>query len=254
MKRIVAVMLAFVLAVGFTAASAEEPKETVDFTGYTLEELLEIQSDLEEEIAQRPGGEKMTLGAGQYEIGADLPAGVYTFRFVQNGKDSVERTDYYVYENESMYKYDIDRLWLGDMPRLEGSLRGDGETRISLYEGEYLSLRYNGAEVARVRDVTERGSDYVVPTGTTIPMGEYTVGEEIPAGTYKICYSGTTTSRVRVFENFEESDNTFNEGKETVLNADNTEGTVVLEDGNIFRVEYTPIIMAKSEGFKFDFE
>ena len=89
---------------------------------------------------------------------------VYTFKFVQNGDSDVSRTDYYVYENESMYKYDIDRLWLGDMPRVEGSFKGDGETRISLYPGEYLSLRYNGAEVARVGNVSERSNGYTAPT------------------------------------------------------------------------------------------
>ena len=109
---------------------------SIDFSGYSLEELIQIKADLIEEIAKRPGGEKMVLGYGQYKIGEDLPAGVYTFKFVANGDKDVSRTDYYVYENESMYKYDIDRLWLGDMPRVEGSLKGDGETRISLYPGE----------------------------------------------------------------------------------------------------------------------
>lgn len=79
---------------------------------------------------------KSPIAYGQYKIGEDLPAGVYTFKFVANGDKDVSRTDYYVYENESMYKYDIDRLWPGDMPRVEGSLKGDGETRISLYPGE----------------------------------------------------------------------------------------------------------------------
>ena len=73
----------------------------------------------------------MVLGSGQYKIGEDLPAGVYTFKFVQNGDSDVSRTDYYVYENESMYKYDVDRLWLGDMPRVEGSFKGDGETVVA---------------------------------------------------------------------------------------------------------------------------
>ncbi len=157
-----------------------------------------------------------------------------------------------VYENESMYKYDIDRLWLGDMPRVEGSFKGDGETRISLYPGEYLSLRYNGAEVARVGNVSDRSSGYTVPTGTTIPKGNYTIGEEIPAGTYKIYFSGTTTSRVRVFQDAKEASNTFNKGKETILDWNNTEGTVTLSEGNVLRVEYTPIIMTKGGGFTFD--
>lgn len=148
MKKILAVIMTLVLAVGSIGLCLAEG--SIDFSGYSLEELLEIRSNLADEIASRPGGEKMVLGSGQYKIGEALPAGVYTFKFVQNGDSDVTRTDYYVYENESMYKYDVDRLWLGDMPRVEGSFKGDGETRISLYPGEYLSLRYNGAEVARV--------------------------------------------------------------------------------------------------------
>lgn len=250
MKKLVAVFLSLsLLTLSAPGAFAEE---TIDFSTYTLDELLEIRADLLDEIASRPGGEKTVLGAGQYKIGEDLPAGIYTFKFVQNGDVDVSRTDYYVYENESMYKYDVDRLWLGDMPRVEGALKGDGEARISLFSGEYLSLRYNGAEVARIGAVSENESDYVVPEGTTIPKGDYTIGEEIPAGTYKIYFSGTTTSRVRVFQNAEEADDTFNDGEETILDATNTEGTVTLSDGNVLRVEYTPIIMEKGGGFIFD--
>jgi len=40
--------------------------------------------------------------------------------------------------------------------------------------------------------------------------------------------------------------------KETVLDWNNTEGTVTLSEGNILRVEYTPIIMTKGGGFTFD--
>lgn len=250
MKKLITVTLSILLLMLCFANAMAEDK--IDFSGYSLEELLEIRSYLADEIASRPGGEKMVLGSGQYKIGEDMPAGVYTFKFVQNGDNDVSRTDYYVYENESMYKYDVDRLWLGDMPRVEGSFKGDGETRISLYPGEYMSLRYNGAEVACVGNVSDRGTGYTVPTGTTIPKGNYTIGEEIPARTYKIYFSGTTTSRVRVFQDAKEASNTFNKGKETVLDWNNTEGTVTLSEGNILRMEYTQIIMTKGVGFSFD--
>lgn len=250
MKRIISLVVALALMTGCFVTSLAEG--VIDFTGYSLEELLEIREQLAEEIAKRPGGEKMSLGAGQYKIGEDLPAGIYTFKLVQNGDADVSRTDYYVYENESMYKYDTDRLWLGDMPRVDGSLKGEGETRISLYPGEYLSLRYNGVEITRVGNVSERDNGYVVPTGTTIPKGNYTIGEEIPAGTYNIYFAGTTTSRVRVFQDANEASNTFNKGKETILDWNSTEGTVTLSEGNILRIEYTPIIMTKGGGFTFD--
>ncbi|MBQ9008917.1 MAG: hypothetical protein IJ088_06265, partial [Clostridia bacterium] len=112
--------------------------------------------------------------------------------------------------------------------------------------------RYNGAEVARVGNVSERGNGYIAPDGTAIPKGNYTIGEEIPAGTYKVYFNGTTTSRVRVFKDAQEAGNTFNKGKETILDFENTEGTVTLSEGNILRVEYSPIIMTKGTGFTFD--
>ena len=249
MKKLTSVILALALIIFSSLCIAEG---SIDFSGYSLEELLLIKADLAEEIAKRPGGEKMVLGRGEYKIGEALPAGVYAFKFIANGDTDVSRTDYYVYENEAMYKYDVDRLWLGDMPRVEGALKGDGETRISLYPGEYLVFRYNGAEAERVGTVPARSSDYTAPSGTTIPKGSYTIGEEIPAGTYKIYFSGTTSSRVRVFQDAKEADNMFNDGKETILDHLNTEGTVTLKDGNILRVEYTPIIMTKGGGFTFD--
>ena len=55
----------------------------------------------------------MVLGSGQYKIGEDLPARVYIFIFVQNGNSDVSRTDYCVYENESMYSDHYDKgLWI----------------------------------------------------------------------------------------------------------------------------------------------
>lgn len=251
MKKALAFVISFILLTACASISLAE-SVTIDFSGYSLEELIQIKADLMEEIAKRPGGEKMTLGSGQYRIGEDLPAGVYSFKFVQNGDKDVSRTDYYVYENESMYKYDVDRLWLGDMPRLEGSLKGDGETRISLYPGEFLSIRYNGAEVELVGNVTERGTGYEAPSGTTIPKGNYTIGEEIPADTYRIYYNGKSTARVRVFQDAKEASDTFNKGKETILDESNPEGMVVLTEGNVLRIEYTPIIMMKDGGFSFD--
>ena len=69
---------------------------------------------------------------------------------------------------------------------------------------------------------------------------------------YKIYFNGKSTARVRVFEDVEEADNMFNHGRETVLNASNPEGTILVTAGNVLRVEYTPIVMTKSAGFSFD--
>ena len=66
MKKILAVMIAMMLTALCCFAAVAEG--TIDFSGYTLEELLTIRDDLTDEIASRPGGEKMVLGTGQYKI------------------------------------------------------------------------------------------------------------------------------------------------------------------------------------------
>lgn len=248
MKRVVVVLMIALIFIG--VANADE-STLIDFTGYSFDELTRIKADLMKEISKRPEGETIVLGSGQYKIGEDLPAGVYSFKFMQNDKD-VAWTDYYVYENESMYKYDVDRLWLGDMPRLEDYLEENREARVVLYPEEMLVLTRNGAEVERIGDAPNHESNYEAPSGTKIPKGEYTIGEEIPAGTYQIYYNGESTARVRVFEDAEEADNTFNKGKEIILGESNPEGMITVTEGNVIRIEYTPIIMAKSSGFSFD--
>lgn len=252
MKKVLSLIIVLCLSLG-AAAFAEETPQPIDFSGYSLEELLEIKEALMAEIASRPGGGRTELAAGQYIIGVDLEPGVYSAWFLQNGDPDIARSDYYVYENESMYRYDVDRLWLGDMPRVEGSLKGDGEVRLTLYPGELFRLSYNGAAIERTSDAPARDESYEVPEGTTIPKGQYTVGDEIPAGIYNVYYSGTTTSRVRVYQDAEEADNTFSDPlQESILNAANTSGRVNLSEGNIIRVEYTDIIMTKGAAFVFD--
>ena len=52
-----------------------------------------------------------------------------------------------------------------------------------------------------------------------------------------------------MFQDAKEASNTFNKWKETILDFTNTEGTITLIEGNVLRVEYTPIIMTKGGGF-----
>ena len=57
MKKLIAVGISILLLMTcFTIALAEG---TIDFSSYSLEELLEIRSDLADENASRPGGENV---------------------------------------------------------------------------------------------------------------------------------------------------------------------------------------------------
>lgn len=249
MKRVIVILMIALIFVG--VANADE-SALIDFSCYSFDELTQIKADLMEEISKRPEGEKTTLESGVYKIGEDLVAGMYSFKFSQNSDGDESVAKYYVYENESMYKYDIDRMWLGDMPRLEGFLKGNYKNVINLYPGEVLRLSFNDAEIERIGDVPNRDSNYEAPSGTKIPKGEYTIGEEIPAGTYQIYYNGESTARVRIFQDSEEASSRLNRGKQIILGESNPEGMITMDEGNVIRVEYTPIIMAKSSGFSFD--
>ena len=54
MKKILAVLIALMLTALCCFAAVAEG--TIDFSGYTLEELLTIRDDLTDEIASRPCG------------------------------------------------------------------------------------------------------------------------------------------------------------------------------------------------------
>lgn len=251
MKKFALALCVLLLTV-FSTAAAEE---AFDFSGYSLDELLEIRAKLAEEIASRLTGERMELFQGEYTVGEDIPAGVYLFKYVENG-DGFSFTDYSIYESRNMFGYAKKQglaLAPYEVSRARGNIWEDhGETRINLYPGEYLILSHNGAEITRIGDVPARGNGYVVPEGTTIPYGTYTIGEEIPAGTYKMYFSGTS-SWVRVFADAQEASDMSNTGEKTIiLNWDNTESTITLVEGDALRVEYSAIVMTKSEGFVFD--
>jgi len=73
MKRIAA--LALVLALLIPACFAEG----IDLAAMTYEQLLDLNHQLVREIMSRPEWKEVRVPAGQWKVGEDIPAGVYSF-------------------------------------------------------------------------------------------------------------------------------------------------------------------------------
>lgn len=245
MRRLCAALLLAAL-LSAAAGLAEE-----DFSACTYAELVALRERLEAEMRTRPEF-TTALSEGQYVAGRDIPAGTYTLTL---NREDVERdyVEYYVYETQSMYAYDVGRLWLGDMPLKEGRLGMDASVTVDLYAGYCLVAYRNGLNLLLLDALEAAPGGGELPEGTLVPIGYYTVGEEIPAGTYAVHYGGRATARFRVYDTMEEAKNDFSDEEVLlIVSAAEPFGTAYLKEGQIVRVEYNDVIMKRRADLVFD--
>lgn len=254
MKRSVVQFLSLFILLSVSFVSLASSEALIEFTDYSYQELLDIKEKLYAEIQSRPEAGKITLKKGNYLVGKDIPQGEYTVEPVHSDlKDNIY--NYFVYENEQMYRYAVDREWIGDFPKSMGFLKEGDVERVALVNGDLFIVEWDGIQIERIGNIDEASfSDYIVPNGTTIPVGTYVVGEAIPAGAYSVNYNGNYRARFRVYATFEESKKGASADKdmEAVLASDNTMVMAFLKEGQAVKVEYNNVIMTKSPGFVFD--
>ena len=249
MKNALLLVLLVTLLFSVHIASAESD---YDFTGYSFDELIAVKAKLDAEIAMRPEAGERVLQRGQYVVGVDIPQGVYDIGFVAAEEDD-SYTNWYIYDTKQMYDYDVSRLFLGDLPRDEGTVRQGSSVKVELFDGDYFVIYRSAASIIRTGNAVYVESDYTPPEGTSIPTGIYIIGEEIPEGKYAVYFNGEAPSRIRTYANPEDASNDFKDPEfEAVLADYNTSAEINLKSGYAFRLEYNNIIMKKSEGFVFD--
>lgn len=79
-----------------------------------------------------------------------------------------------------------------------------------------------------------------------VPVGKYTVGEDIPAGTYTVTYEGAIISLVTVYSGKNDSYGTgYN------LSANDSIGKLELSDGQIVEVLYGSVYFSQYSGLDF---
>ena len=256
MNKLIALAMVLLILASFCVGVAEESVDDImadfDFTTYSYDELIGIKERLDAELQTRPEAGERILQTGQYVVGKDIAQGVYDLSFVAAEEDDTY-TNWYIYDTKQMYDYDVDRLWLGDLPREEGTLKTGSSVKVELFDGDYFVIYRSAASITRVGHAVPVESNYTAPEGTIIPTGIYIIGEEIPEGKYTIYYNGEAPSRVKTYADPADATNDFKDSEfEAVLADYNTSVEINLKAGYAFRLEYNSVIMKKSEGFVFD--
>lgn len=81
MRKILAFVLTLSLLLFVTVVIAD-----TDFTNMSYDELVELNRSVIKEIMSRPEWKEVEIPAGQYTIGVDIPAGVYSVTPKDKGK------------------------------------------------------------------------------------------------------------------------------------------------------------------------
>lgn len=128
MKKAIAVLICFCWVLSIGSVYAE-----VGFSKMTDEELISAQEELQNELLNRGLIKKVTLPAGLYEAGVDIPVGKYivTAATVNQAK----------YPCVSVYKDKKDASSLFSLNTLSEQVLADyGSCMVTLEEGQVLKL------------------------------------------------------------------------------------------------------------------
>ena len=158
MKRLIGVLAALALMSGALSASAED----IVLEGRSLEELYGLRERLERQItALEQADDGVTVDAGPYQVGRDIPAG-----------------DYVVTENQdAMFASVMVRESADEASALVSHDLVNGQCVIRLREGTWVTLNEVVAvPIAQAAPI----SDGIVPEGS------YLVGSQLPAGRYAV--------------------------------------------------------------------
>ena len=226
MRKIALLLLAAVLLASMLSCHAEE----MDWSSYSYDTLLTLRKQIDAELALRPENEEYVLEPGKiYTVGKDIIPGVYYAIF-----DSGDWTSSNIY----FYGDDGEQL---DYISVSAS-------NYTVYELILLSIRdvrvqvtYNNIRISRAGF-----PDYHPHEGTTVPVGTYEVGKELPAGKY-CAYLLNGSARVRVYPSRDQ----YEKGFGTILSeylskSERAINNIQLNEGNVLVIEENSIVMTKS--------
>ena len=177
------------------------------------------------------------IPGGRYKIGEDIPAGAYTISFIKKGTNLTlwgSRYDDYKTNGGLLLNVVINdkNPSLGKVVLQTGNVI---DFTSSLSFEKYMPLELNWDEE------------------NTILGGRYTVGEDIPAGSYSIKATDRSTNLTVWGASYEDYQTNGGLLLNVVMNKDrNPElGKVILEEGNIIDFQ-SPLVFEPFKGFSFD--
>lgn len=202
---------------------------TVEF-----DDFCEIQGDVENNISEQKVAEPFTLGSGVYHVGNDINPGIY---YVQQVIPSdYDYSYFYLY---SLYPTDYKNIILSERFKL-----GEEQKKIAIIEkGEYIKI--DGGDLTfSLSSIPDDYYQYEIPEGMYMPIGYYTVGEEIAAGLYSVFSGSITGGCISVFPAGTEPDDSgmyihmVISQESVTVGANNTDGkTIILREGKVVCVD-----------------
>ncbi len=260
--KYIAILLCVLCALGAMPACAEAENEAavkaelagIDLSTLGYEALLQLEQETRLELMSRPEGCAFELSENAYIVGKDIPEGRYRFGF--GGERTVYNSTnhmgwlvlYDTYENyKSGYSYNS-RQGRGDLVVLTDA----DSAEFDLNTGNVLIVRVGPVAAEKIGYIAPTEA-YSPPSGTLVPAGWYTVGEDIPAGSYTAYYRGGSTVLLRTYESKVAYDNDrYTYLSRATVDKDNTQATLRLENGQVLDVYDGSVIMKKFESFTFD--
>jgi len=123
---------------------------------------------------------------------------------------------------------------LGENTDTNAKILSDGRLGFELAGGAYSPF-------VRVDSVKEKAES---PDGLRVPMGEYLIGEYIPAGNYRVTLTGKDLAVVWVYKKGAFSGQYYS----LVYQTGETVANIRLSDGDTFKVEHATVILSEMTG------
>lgn len=212
--------------------------ENIDVHSMDTATLLTLKNTIDMELQSRPETSPFEVGLGIYVIGKDIAPGTY---YISAKGLSDYTAAIGIFENQEKYNANETIDWF--------YLPIESDAKRTILEEGYIIEIVSGPLMFSITEY-EGGKyyTYTPPEGTHVPAGIYTVGIEIPAGTYQF-YAATLDSRnVYLYQS------SINDEEHDTIRIDATGTnyeTAILSDGNVLEVR-SDIIMKKQPKLNFD--
>lgn len=187
MKKVLLAVLFSLFAFSIIPAFAQD----IDLTSLGYEELSKLKKEVDYEYSSRPEAEPFIMQVGSYKVGIDIAPGTY---YINRAKLIDEYpAQVRVYDEK------------GDSRSMPYATIDD-VNYVTLNAGDTFTIYY--ADVIFSSQKNELGDLYELPEieGTFVPKGKYTIGEEIPAGSYEIYPTALRGSTIYIYAEKESTD------------------------------------------------
>lgn len=145
MKRLFAILAALLMLT--TSAFAE-----IDLSGMSYEELINLSEQVKLEIWKRAETKGVTVPAGYWEVGVDIPAGTYTIKCADYNIDNSFKSGCVVkwYKENPLTKKDVYQSGSVIIHHPNSKFYTEGQTSeytMTFYEGMFIEIDdiYNNA-------------------------------------------------------------------------------------------------------------